>query len=169
MALFKKNSNANSENRRRRRAQLLLNNKLAILYLESALFNKNIDRRKKYTLNVIRHVRGSPLWTPNLVPFRNAYLMNKLKIAYNNIKPELKKRNNNAAAARQARQTNVRRKANQHAAYLLTNEGKRWKQQNNERIRLQKQQNNEAARRRANANANMFGRTGYSMANFNYY
>jgi hypothetical protein len=168
MHLFKKNSNANSANRRRRRAQLLLNNKLAILYLQSALFNKNNDRRKKYTLNVIKHVRESRKWTPNLVPFRNAQLMNKLKNAYNNIKPVLNKREKNAANARQSRQANKRRKANQHAKFLLTNEGKQWQRKNNEARRLQQQRNNENARRRENARTNMWARTGYNMSNFTY-
>ena len=169
MPLFRKKSNANSENRRRRRAQLLLNNSNILRSLELALYHNSNNRY--FAKNVIRKVRAK--WPKNLVPIFNGNLGNKLKNAYKQIKPELNKRNKNAAAARtaarQARQANERRKANQHAAYLLTNEGKRWKQQNNERIRLQKQQNNEAARRRANANANMFGRTGYSMANFNYY
>jgi len=171
MPLFKKNSNDNSANRRRRRAQLLLNNKLLVNQLETALFAHWRNSRKEGTNSVIRLIKGKPnKWTPNLVPRLNMMLMKKLHQAYNNIQPELKKRNNNAVAARtaarQARQANERRKANQHAAYLLTNEGKQWKRQNNEKRRLQKQRNNENARRRENARANMYARTGYNMSNF---
>jgi hypothetical protein len=177
MPLFRKTANANSANRRRRRGQLLLNNNTLTRNLESAFSSKNRVWRKYWTNSVVNRIRTNSKWTPNLVPRLNMTLINKLRNAYNSIKPELKKRSNNAivkkkaaaanaAAARQMRQANERRKANQHAAYLLTNEGKQWKSKNNEARRIKKEQNNEQARRRNQINRNMYASSGYTMNNF---
>ena len=168
MPLFGKKSNANSANRRAARAKLLLNNKNLINNVETALY---YNRPNKYfTKKVIRTIRTK--WPKNLLPFFNANLENKMRQAYRQIRPELNKRNKNAAAARQtarkAEQANKQRKANQHAKFLLTNEGKQWQRQNNEKRRLQQQRNNENARRRENARTNMWAKTGYNMSNFNY-
>ena len=170
MPLFGKNSNANSANRRRRRAQLLLNNSQEVTryFLLHALYSKNAADRKKYTSYVIQSIRRSHAWN-GLVPRLNKTLMNKLKIAYNNAKPELNKREQNAAAKRQAQRTNERRKANQHAKFLLTNEGKQWQRKNNEARRLKNQRNNENARRRENARKNVYGATGGVNVNNFYY
>ena len=170
MPLFGKNSNANSANRRRRRAQLLLNNSQEATrnFLLHALYNKNAAERKKYTSYLIASIRSNNAWN-GLVPRLNMTLMNKLKIAYNNAKPELNKREQNAAAKRQAQRANERRKANQHAKFLLTNEGKQLQRKRNEARRLQKQRNNENARRRENARKNVYGATrGVNVNNFYY-
>jgi hypothetical protein len=177
MPLFKKNSNSNSANRLRRRGQLLLNNNTLRGYLESALNGGPTGTRKYWENAVAKRIRGNSKWTSNLLPRLNMTLINKLRNAYNSIKPELKKRSNNAiikkkaaaaasAASRQTRQANERRKANQHAVYLFTNEGKQRKRENNEARRIKKEQNNEQARRRNQTNRNMYASSGYTMNNF---
>jgi hypothetical protein len=170
MPLFKKNANANSANRQRRRGQLLLNNNTLRSRLELALNAVNREKRKYWENAVAKRIRANSKWTSNLLPRLNMTLINKLRNAYNSIKPELKRRSNNAAAAaaaaRQTRQANERRKANQHAVYLLTNEGKQWKRKNNEARRIKKEQNNEQARRRNQTNRNMYASSGYTMNNF---
>lgn len=161
MPLFGKKSNANSANRRAARAKLLLNNKNLLHNLETALF---YNRPNKYfTKGVIRQIRAK--WPKNLVPFFNANLENKLRQAYKQIRPVLNQRNKNAAAARQAarkaEQANKQRKANQHAKFLLTNEGKQWQRQNNEKRRLQQQRNRANALRAHEARSEMYAAGGY--------
>jgi hypothetical protein len=91
--------------------------------------------------------------------------MNRLRVAYENAKPNVlarrkAQRNENEAkqkAARQAYQANQKRKANQHAAFLLTNAGKQWKRKANEEARYQ-----EELERRANQHRRNLWAAGYS-------
>ena len=167
MPLFGKKNNANSENRRRRRAQLLLNNRNLLHWVEAALYETRPEWQKVGRERALQSIKRSPNWK-NLVPTFNSTLWQKLHEAHKSIRPQLQKEKNNKAAnwraQKQARQANNKRKANQHAAFLLTNEGKQWQRKNAEARRLK----NEEERRAIQRNRNMWAKTGYTMSNFTY-
>lgn len=152
------NANTNSANRRRRRANLLRQNDNLFSNIVRALRNVS---NKYYTKRVTSKVRQT--WPKNLVPYFNRVLMNRLRVAYENAKPNvLARRKANKEKQNAERQANRLRKKKQHEAFLQTNAGRQWKRKNNE----EKARQAERQRQRNQYNRNMYARTGYSMYNF---